>query len=129
MKKILLILLVVIFTFSSCETFSDYGYPGKVTFSKDGGEKYVHGDRNFGCVEIVNPNSGECLATVSSYEEWEKDTIEISYDWLTVKYASNDCTYFIIDTKPNDTGKKRKLGIDFMVADFRGDITVEQKAK
>lgn len=124
MRRILFYtLLLSYFMLTSCETFDNYGYPGKVTFDRDGGTKTIDGGNSFYHVEI-NDYNGNGNAKIT---DGENDTIIATYDWLSVKYRWCRDKHIILEALPNTTGKKRTLYVYGMVDDRSADIKVVQE--
>ncbi len=110
--------------FASCDLIpiggsfveKDFGYPGSVTFSNEGGEKVFGGD-DFHQAIIVSSKDPK----TREYREYnEADSTECYvFDWLRVEYKKSmylDAAVYANELKiiaePNTTGKSRKLTIE-----------------
>ena len=93
---------------TACGKFTevDLGYPKRVEFSKDGGEKIVRSDNYFYIAEIHDYTSGE-QGEVSVLED---GTHCNTLKWLRVEYQSHTQELKII-AEPNNT-QSRKLHIE-----------------
>lgn len=86
MKKIIATLLQfgVLVALCACDNTNNFGYPSKITFSNDGGEKIVQGDDSFYDIEIADYNGdGENSNPIIS--DNGNDTLTVNYQWLTIK--------------------------------------------
>ena len=126
-KKLLTILLVgLMLDFTSCITYDNHGYPSKVTFSKKGGEKIVHGSACCGYIHIQDYNRTVWGYTdLTDTGEWP-DTLCATCAWLTAKQIDGSNEIILI-AEPNKTNKKRTLYIDLDFGPTQGEITVKQK--
>jgi hypothetical protein len=107
-KKITIFFIIAIISavFISCEfSQNNHGYPKKVYFGKEGGTLAYIGERTFDRLLIQTPDVAK-----DEYVEVDKDTVEITLDWLTAKYIRHD-NKLIIKADSSPTGKKRKLEI------------------
>ena len=109
MKKILLFLIVVPLFTTSCFNEVDGGYPNRVHFPKEGGEKSFTGEIPIAWFSIGSYNIEEYLP-VSSKEQEDGSRIAVS-DWLTVKTPYRCSTTIHLSVEPNPGNKKRKRPI------------------
>lgn len=121
--------VVALFTFLSCSNNNNYGWPGKVTFSKEGGIIKCSGDQGFHHVEVLNyDGDGEFGPKFEG--DTIRDSIIVIYQWLTIKCkymggsAGGDQMTLICE--PNNTGKMRSLYIYGSVIDEDAMIKVVQ---
>lgn len=104
------IILILLCLFSSCEFEQDQkGYPKHVHFPAEGGKKIVSGKAFIYHMEVEKGSDSVCFGGVD-----ENDSINMSYQWLTVKNKFNNPSLEII-ASPSDQKKRRKLRI---IADF-----------
>ena len=95
---------------ASCGRLIDdqMGFPGTVTFSKEGGEKIVKGDREEGPLYFYIEGDGR---VASSLEGVIDGYYVAKYKWLTVKSPMENDELLIMTVEPNASGKSRKLEI------------------
>lgn len=125
MKKIISILLGIFMFLCACDNTNNFGYPTKITFSNDGGEKIVQGDDSFYNIEIANYN-GNGKNTPPMILEEGNDTLMVNYLWLTIKMKWGDTKMFLT-AEPNTTHKKRTLYVRGNVTDDFAEIKVDQQ--
>ena len=100
------------------------GFPGTVTFSKEGGEKIVKGDREEGPFYFYIEGDDR----VASSLEGVIDGYNVArYKWLTVKSPMENEALLIITVEPNASGKSRKLEVTIGNGLKRAYIKVKQK--
>jgi hypothetical protein len=107
-KKITIFFIIAIISavLISCEfSQNNHGYPKKVYFGKEGGVLSFTGTETFTHYFIQTTNVSSKVSTGV-----EKDTVEITLDWLTAKYIRRNNKLILI-AEPSTTGKKRKLEI------------------
>ena len=110
---------------ASCEIVDDQmGFPGTVTFSKEGGEKIVKGDREEGPFYFYIEGDDR---VASSLEGIIDGYYVAKYKWLTVKGPMENDELLIITVEPNASGKSRKLEVTISNAQKRAFIVVKQK--
>ena len=100
------------------------GFPGTVTFSKEGGEKIVKGDREEGPFHFCIEGDGR---VASSLEGIIDGYYVAKYKWLTVKGPMENNELLIITVEPNASGKSRKLEVAVSDGQKRAYIKVKQK--
>ncbi|HIS10992.1 MAG TPA: BACON domain-containing protein [Candidatus Avibacteroides excrementipullorum] len=111
---------------ASCGRLIDdqMGFPGTVTFSKEGGEKIVKGDREEGPFYFYIEGDDR----VASPLEGVIDGYYVAkYKWLTVKSPMENEALLIITVEPNASGKSRKLEVTIGNGLKRAYIKVKQK--
>ena len=111
---------------ASCGRLIDdqMGFPGTVTFSKEGGEKIVKGDREEGPFYFYIEGDDR----VASSLEGVIDGYNVArYKWLTVKSPMENEALLIITVEPNASGKSRKLEVTIGNGLKRAYIKVKQK--
>lgn len=128
MKNISILLLSVIIAciFTSCEPEEDFGFPSKIEIAGNGGTIEIKGSNDLPAgiiqIEVLDYNGdGNNSGLLSE----EKDYIEATTDWLTVKYSFAEDKLVLIAT-PNDTNKNRKLYLYLLSGRSRQEITVIQ---
>lgn len=119
--KLLFAIAAVILT--SCGPTDNYGYPGKVTFEKEGGTQTVEGHSCPFDLEIDDYNGNLSSQNVKEYDD---DSLRTKYDWLTLKCSRAEDRIHIT-AAPNTTGHKRKLYVYGWMGDYSAEITVTQK--
>ena len=126
MKKLIKIIAVMLMVFSINGCFSithnQHGYPEKVKFSKDGGERIISGEVGLYYFSIENNNGGSDFIYM---HDSEVDEFSLQYEWLTVIHNRKTHQFKLI-AEPNTTKKKRKLIIGSQYYDTFLDIFVTQ---
>lgn len=128
MKQIIGVLLIVIITvaFTACETEEDFGFPSKIELSGKGESIEIKGNNELPPVvtqiELLDYNGD---GNNSGPIKEESDFIEVTTDWLSVKYYSAEYKLVVI-AEPNETNKKRKLYLYLYDGKSRQEITVIQ---
>ena len=109
MKRFILCLMAIVAAsvMTSCEKEVDLGYPKRISFTKDGGEKVITGTTNFTDAHIHDYKSGED----GEFVPREDDIQYQVYEWLSIEYLANSTELKII-AEPNASGKSRKLHIE-----------------
>lgn len=128
MKNLSVLLLSVILacTFISCEPEEDFGFPSKIELSDKGETIEIKGSNDVspGIIQIqLLDYNGD--GNNSGFLTEEKDYIETTTDWLTVKYFFAENKLALI-AEPNETNKNRKLYIYLLSGKSRQEITVIQ---
>ena len=128
MKKLaIFIALILPMFFASCEfEEADFGFPKKVSFSTEGGEKVICGSQSFTYANIYNYKNGENGKII------ESDSVTVfEYDWLRIEYKDLEGKHFAEDLKivaqPNSTNKYRELNIEVCSGTEYQVITVKQE--
>ena len=127
-KKANLLLISVILTClcSSCEPEEDFGFPSRIEISGGGETLEIKGSNDLppGIIQIqVLDFNGD--GNNSGIFTGEKDYLNTTTDWLTVKYYLKDYK-MTIAAKPNETNKKRKLSLYLLSGNSRQEIKVTQ---
>lgn len=102
MKKIFLFLLLIPIFSVSCDMWDDGGYPRKVYFPKEGGEKSYTGEVGIGWFDIGDYNGS------SAGQEQDDGSLVAAYGWLTVILPNDGRTTLHFIAEPNTTGKTRR---------------------
>ena len=123
MKKLTLILALLLpMLLVSCEfEEKDLGFPGTVTFTKDGGEQVITGKSPITNANIHNYKNGD----QGQIQESETGEIFV-YDWLKIEYQDNNNSELKIYAEPNDTQKTRELNIEIYFGTDYQSIKVKQ---
>ena len=100
------------------------GFPGTVTFSKEGGEKIVKGDREEGPLYFYIEGDDRVASSLKGVID---GYYVVKYKWLTVKSPMEDDKLLIITVEPNASGKSRKLEVAVSDGQKRAYIKVKQK--
>lgn len=124
MKKIFGFILLFFISLIIIGCGTNYGYPSKVTFGNSGGTKTCQGDDACYGFDISDYNGN--IYGRSNIDLEGKDTMIVTYDWLTVKYKRGDCHFKII-ALPNTTGKKRTLYVAGWIENSFAHIAVIQQ--
>jgi hypothetical protein len=122
MRTILFLLIAIAcITLSSCDKNS--GYPKKAVFTRDGGTIELTSAKRFEVNGLMRYNGKPVEA---KYSEIQPDTFMYESEWLTVKGKIFDYK-LILEAKPNDTGKERKVYIDLNYCEDFPSIKVVQR--
>lgn len=116
------------------------GWPTKVSFEKDGGEKivepeYVDGDvYHLDILDYDEPSENNLPSVINvdfKRNDSETDDSELEttfqYKWLTITVTKRHFRSMKLKAEPNTSGQPRKLGLSGMDGDLRIRIDVEQK--
>ncbi|MDE5594411.1 MAG: hypothetical protein K2I89_02420, partial [Muribaculaceae bacterium] len=111
---------------SSCEPEEDFGFPSKIEISGKGATIEIKGSNDLSPgiiqIEVLDYNGdGNNSGLLSE----EKEYIETTTDWLTVKYFFAEYKLVLI-AEPNETNKNRKLYLYLLSGKSRQEITVIQ---
>lgn len=106
MKTFGICCMAIIGMIGGCNTQNNYGYPSKVEFSRNGGEKTVTGKALILDLEISDYNGNGEFANFN----WanQTDTAQVTYEWLTVAKPPGE-DKLILTAKPNSSRGSRKL--------------------
>ncbi|WP_296088267.1 hypothetical protein [Alloprevotella tannerae] len=105
MKKTLYALILTLpLLFTSCGKTGNYGYPSRLDFSNEGGSKEVKGNDYPYSIEIADYDGNG--KSVSEYSAG--DSMNVTYQWLTIKAKKKESKFTII-AEPKNGGKSRKL--------------------
>lgn len=128
LKKIILlsVSLVSAFVCSSCEPERDFGFPSRIEISGRGESIGIKGNNDlppsifqFELLDYDGNGNNSVPATEN------KDCIETTTDWLTVRYLSAEYKLVLI-AEPNETRRKRKLYLYLYDGRSRQEITIIQ---
>ena len=128
MKKQIILMLSIILAClcTSCEPEEDFGFPSKINISGDGETIDIKGRKDLPPVirqiELLDYN-GE--GNNSGLLTEDRDYIETTTDWLTVRYIFAEYKLILTST-PNETNKKRNLYLYLLSGKSRQEITVTQ---
>lgn len=122
----LLVGLVFAGLFVSCEDEEDFGFPSKIEISANGEAVDIKGTNELPPsiiqLELLdydgNGNNSGLIAD-------DKDYIETTTDWLTVKYFSSEYK-LVLNAEPNENNKKRELYLYLYSGKSRQEIKVIQ---
>lgn len=105
-------LIVCIFSLStlltSCSLSYDSGYPRKVYFPKEGGERTYTGELGITIIEVADYYGDGAAQS----EEQEDKTLFAESDWLIIKSPHKGSTTIQFIAEPNPNKKRRKLYVD-----------------
>ena len=111
---------------TSCEPEEDFGFPSKMNISGEGESIDIKGSNDLPPVirqiELLDYNGD---GNNSGLLTDDKDYIETTTDWLTVRYFFEEYKLVLIAT-PNETNKKRNLYLYLLSGKSRQEITVTQ---
>ena len=111
---------------TSCEPEEDFGVPSKINISGDGESIDIKGSNDLPPVirqiELLDYNGD---GNNSGLLTEDKDYIETTTDWLTVRYFLAEYK-LVITATPNETNKKRNLYLYLLSGKSRQEITVIQ---
>lgn len=126
MKLLRYILFIFPLLFLSCEGEEDFGFPSKIEISCNGETIDIKGTNDLPPsikqIELLNYNGD---GNNSGFITEDKDCIETTTDWLTVKYFSTEYK-LVVTAAPNETNKARKLYLYLYDGKSRQEITVVQ---
>ena len=111
---------------SSCEEEQDFGFPTKIEISGNGETIDIKGTNDLPPsikqIELLNYNGdGNNSGLITE----DKDCIETTTVWLTVKYFLAEYK-LVVTAAPNETNKSRKLYLYLYDGKSRQEITVVQ---
>ncbi len=128
MKKYIVLFVCAIFAIvcSSCEEEQDFGFPTKIEISGNGETIGIMGTNDLPPsikqIELLNYNGdGNNSGLITEDKDW----IETTTDWLTVKYFLTEYK-LVVTAAPNETNKARKLYLYLYDGKSRQEITVVQ---
>lgn len=128
MKKYIVLFVCMIFAIvcSSCEEEQDFGFPTKIEISGNGETIDIKGTNDLPPsikqIELLNYNGdGNNSGLITE----DKDCIETTTVWLTVKYFLAEYK-LVVTAAPNETNKSRKLYLYLYDGKSRQEITVVQ---
>ncbi|MDE6553232.1 MAG: hypothetical protein K2K98_09795 [Muribaculaceae bacterium] len=111
---------------TSCEPEEDFGFPSKINISGEGESIDIKGSNDLPPVirqiELLDYNGD---GNNSGLLTEDKDYIETTTDWLTVKYFIAEYK-LVLTATPNETNKKRNLYLYLLSGKSRQEITVIQ---
>ncbi len=102
------------------------GYPEKIIFPKEGGQFILTGDQTLFQLYIIDNDSNEYWDAENLNDE--RDTLMVSFDWLTVQMPERSQT-LIITAEPLTEKKSRELRIEGYTGPSYTRIKVVQKYK
>ena len=123
---LLLVSVLLICLCASCEPEENFGFPSKIEISGKGETIEIKGCNDLppGIVQIqVLDYDGD--GNNSGLLTEEKDYLETTTDWLTVKYSFAEYKLVLI-AEPNETNKNRKLYLYLLSGRARQEIIVTQ---
>lgn len=120
------ILFILPLLFISCEEEEDFGFPSKIEISGNGETLNIKGSNDLppfiAQIELLNSNGdGNNSGLITE----EKDYIETTTDWLTVKYFLAEYK-LVVTAAPNETNKTRKLYLYLYDGKSRQEIKIIQ---
>lgn len=127
MRKYIALFACVLLSFVciSCVEQEDFGFPSKIKMAGSGETIDIKGTNDIPAsiiqVEVLDYNGD---GNSSEYTE-DKDCIETTTDWLSVKYFVPEYK-LILTATPNETRKKRKLYLYLHSGRSWQEITVTQ---
>ena len=108
------VFLFILSLFASCGPSDNFGYPSKIVFGREGGTRI-------------------CSGTITNYKGDGKtsqaltlDSLEVTYDSLTIKSKRPNRMQLEMTAAPNHTGKRRTLYVHGMVNNDAAEIKVVQ---
>ena len=120
--------MLMVFSINGCFsiTHDQHGYPEKVKFSKDGGEKTVSGNIGLDYFSVYTHNQNrESVGARWNKNDSESEQYSIQFKWLTVIHDRQTHQFTLI-AEPNTTNKKRMLTIEYCEGDTFMQIDVIQ---
>lgn len=127
LKKHFIFLVSIIFAclFASCESEEDFGFPTKIEISGKGETIEIKGSNDLPpsivLIELLNYDGDGNNDRGAE----DREFLETTTDWLTVKYYPKEYK-MVLDAKPNETNKNRKLYLYLLSGKSRQEITVVQ---
>lgn len=124
MKRIALMLLLIPLFAVSCTREIDGGFPDKITFPTEGGEKSYTGEIWISTIDIHDYDG----KGVEVMDKQQDGSIVAEYDWLKVSTPDESSSILNLSAKPNTTGKSRKLyvNLNFVIGPEYTGITIVQ---
>lgn len=111
---------------TSCEPEEDFGFPSKINISGEGETIDIKGSNDLPPVirqiELLDYNGD---GNNSGLFTEDKDYIETTTDWLTVRYFLAEYK-LVLTATPNETNKKRILYLYLLSRKSRQEIKVMQ---
>lgn len=120
-KGMMLICLATLLT--SCFQSGNYGYPGKISFGKEGGIRSITGDEQPYDLEITDYDGNGKNDDME--ENAPLDSFKVTYKWLTARAKKGESKIDII-AEPNNTGRSRTLYVSGMIDDSFFETKVTQ---
>lgn len=105
MKKLFATILLTCCFLLIVGCYDQMGAPRNIEFNSSGGEREIVIDDCLGGMQI---KEGHTTIDSESADNWNKDSVNLSNGWFTVRYIYRTCKFNII-VAPNHTGKVRKL--------------------
>ena len=125
-QVILLVSFILACVCTSCEPEEDFGFPSVIEMSGKGETLEIRGNNDLPPsiiqIELLDYNGD---GNNSGHLTEDSDSIEITTDWLTVKYFTTENT-LRLSAVPNDSNKKRKLYLYLLSGKSRQEIIVTQ---
>ena len=115
------VLLFILSLFASCGSNDNFGYPSKIVFGREGGTRICSGTSSCYVLEITNYNGDGKTSQALTL-----DSLEVTYDWLTIKSKRPNRMQLEMTAAPNHTGKRRTLYVHGMVNNDAAEIKVVQ---
>lgn len=132
MNKYLLSLLISIVLSClcvSCEEEEDFGFPSKIEITSNGETIDIKGSNELPPsiiqIELLDYNGDGNNSGTPAGPQGPQDCIEVSTEWLTVKYYAPEYKLQLI-AEPNEKNKKRKLYLYLYDGKSRQEIKVIQ---
>lgn len=128
MKNQIILMLSIILACicTSCEPEEDFGFPSKINISSEGETIDIKGSNDLPPVirqiELLDYNGD---GNNSGLFTEDKDYIETTTDWLTVRYFLAEYK-LVLTATPNETNKKRNLYLYLLSGKSRQEIKVMQ---
>ena len=120
-RKNIIVLLFILSLFASCGSNDNFGYPSKIVFGREGGTRICSGTSSCYVVEITNYNGDGKTSQALTL-----DSLEVTYDWLTIKSKRPNRMQLEMTAAPNHTGKRHTLYVHGMVNNDAAEIKVVQ---
>lgn len=108
---------------TSCNPLNNYGYPDKISFSKEGGTRSISGNEQPYDLEITDYDGNG--KNDSMEENVPLDSFKVTYKWLIAKAKKGD-SKIDITAEPNTTGRSRTLYVSGMIDDSFFETKVAQ---
>lgn len=125
-QVILMLSIVLACICTSCEPEEDFGFPSKINISGEGETIDIKGSNDLPPVirqiELLDYNGD---GNNSGLFTEDKDYIETTTDWLTVRYFLAEYK-LVLTATPNETNKKRILYLYLLSRKSRQEIKVMQ---
>ncbi len=116
---IYLLIAIISLVATSCDpNYDNKGYPKKVQFSENGGEKVIRGKE---CALFITLDNGK---ERYNYRIIDEDFTEANLDWLTVRAKWPEESLTLIAAPKSEIGGSKEINIELLFGPEFGEIKV-----